>query len=261
MIKNTFILLDGIGEKTERALWQRGILSWDDFLSAGAVPQTIQSRRRLYEESLLYFANELERNNEKPFAEFIQRKDHWRLFQHFRNHACCLDIETNGMPADAGGDITVVGFYDGNRLRQYVRGINLSEEAIAQELSSCKFLITFYGSAFDIPFLKRKYRSLNFAIPHFDLCFAAKRAGIAGGLKKIESQLGFLRDEGIRNMNGFDAVRLWREWKRGSRSSFEALLSYNAADTVNLFRISEIIYEKLYELSGLRKFCEAYADK
>ncbi|MGE5892830.1 MAG: ribonuclease H-like domain-containing protein [bacterium] len=259
MIRNSFIFLDGIGEKTERLLWQKGILSWDDFLSAEIVPLGIRSRRTLYEESLIYFAHELLQDNAKPFARFMQRRDHWRLFDHFGNRACCLDIETNGMPPHDGGEITMVGFYDGRTLRQYIRGINLSEESIAEELVSCKLLITFFGSVFDIPFLKRKYRSLDFAIPHFDLCFAAKRAGITGGLKKVEPQLGILRDEHIRNLNGFDAVKLWQEWNRGKSAALETLCSYNAADTVNLFGLAGIIYEKLLELSGFRKYHEKFS--
>jgi len=259
MIKNTFLVLDGIGEKTERLLWQRGILSWEDFLHMETMPGSLRSRKQLYRESLLYFLMELEQRNEKPFVEFLHRRDHWRLFDAFKDDAICLDIETNGLPCNAGGEITVIGLYGKNGLTQYVKGINLTEEAIREELFSCKLLITFYGSVFDIPFMKRTLCSIDFRVPHFDLCFAARKLGHSGGLKRIEAKFGFERGAEIRNLTGFDAVSLWREWERGATASLETLLSYNRSDTENLFGIAHILYEELCEQSGFRRYREEFA--
>jgi uncharacterized protein YprB with RNaseH-like and TPR domain len=258
MIRNSFIMLDGVGEKTEQLLWKKGILSWDDFIASDKVPRIIRTRKRLYEETLIYFSHELRQNNEKPFAEFIRRKDHWRLFEYFKSNLLCIDIETNGLPADAGGEITVVGLYDGRDFKQYVQGINLFEEAIAEELGSCKVLVSFFGSVFDIPFLKRKFGSLDFTMPHFDLCFASRKVGMAGGLKKIESLLGFSRADEIRNLSGFDAIRLWKEWEIGDRKALDLLLHYNRSDTVNLLGIAEMVYNRLCEQTGFREYYEQF---
>jgi hypothetical protein len=32
MLQNTFLHLPGIGKKTEHAIWEKGIRSWDDLL-------------------------------------------------------------------------------------------------------------------------------------------------------------------------------------------------------------------------------------
>ncbi|PNX52990.1 MAG: hypothetical protein BV458_06800 [Thermoplasmata archaeon M9B2D] len=256
MIEHSFIVLDGIGEKTERDLWEQGILSWDDFLSVSTISNFGCQKKRLYEESLQYFSHELQRMNEKPFAEFIKPKDHWRLFKRFRKYAVCLDIETNGLPLNAGGETTVVGLYDGNSVKQFVKGRNLSEDALFGELSQYKLLITFFGSSFDIPFLKRQFRSLPLDLPHFDLCFSARRVGMTGGLKKIETDLGLTREKNISGLSGYDAVLLWKEWCHGNQTSLNTLLEYNCADTVNLMDIANIIYEMLLENTGFQKYRE-----
>ncbi|UCG77495.1 MAG: ribonuclease H-like domain-containing protein [Nitrospirota bacterium] len=262
MIKNTFLMLDGVGEKTEKLLWQKGILSWDDFMVSDRLPRSIGSKRYLFNEMLTYFTNELSQDNEKPFAEFIKKSDHWRLYDHFKESAICLDIETNGLPASNGGDITVVGLYDHAGFRQYVKGVNLTEDAIFSELSSSKLLISFYGSVFDMPFLSHHYRSLaDLTIPHFDLCFAGRRAGLSGGLKKIEAHLGLKRDDSIDLLNGYDAVKLWGKWENGDRDALETLLYYNEADTVNLMHIANIIYDRLFEKSGFSRFHAKFSDQ
>lgn len=259
MIKNTFLVLDGIGEKTERLLWQRGILSWEDFIRTESIPSSLRSRKQLFRESLRYFLVELEHRNEKPFFEFLHRKDHWRLFDMFREDSICLDIETNGLPCSAGGEITVIGLYGKDGLKQYVKGIDLTEDIVREALDPCKLLITFYGSVFDIPFMKRTLCNLDLNIPHFDLCFAARKLGYSGGLKKIETTLGFEREEEIRNLTGFDAVTLWREWERGNTQALHTLLSYNRSDTENLFGIAHILYEELFKQTGFRRYSAEFA--
>lgn len=252
-------MLDGIGEKTERLLWRNGILSWDDFLSTETLPHVLMNRKSLYKEMLIYFSDELSKYNEEPFAEFINKGDHWRLFRYFRDHSLCIDIETDGISAQHGGEITVVGLYDGKEFRQYVKGMNLNEEDLLHEIASSKLIISFFGSVFDIPFLGNRFPSLNsLNLPHFDLCFASRRAGLRGGLKKIESLLGLERSTEISNLNGFDAVKLWKRWEDGDKRSLDTLLFYNRADTVNLLSIAEIIYQKLLDKSGFDKFYAKY---
>ncbi|GBD99819.1 hypothetical protein BMS3Abin07_01865 [bacterium BMS3Abin07] len=262
MIRNTFLMLDGVGEKTEKLLWKRGILSWEDFLAAGTLPTSLMDRQPLHEEMITYFSHELERYNAKPFAEFIRKSDHWRLYRYFRDHSLCIDIETNGLPAKDGGEITVAGFYDGKDFRQYIKGINLDETSIFRELSSCKLIISFYGRIFDMPFLEKHFSSLkDMELPHYDLCFASRKAGFFGGLKKIEADLGLKRESGINKLNGLDAVKLWQKWETGDRKALDTLLSYNRADTVNLRQIADVIYAKLFDKSGFRKFRAKYSNQ
>lgn len=253
MIRNTFCILDGIGEKLERRLWREGVLTWSDFMDADDVLNLSPEKKRFFDDSLSLYMHELDAGNAAYLAQAIKRREHWRLFNVFRRDAVCLDIETNGLQPGRGGYVTVVGLYDGYDYRSLVRGENLTLENINKELSGYKCLVTFYGAAFDIPFLLRSFPGVRFDIPHFDLCFSARRLGFHGGLKKLERSLEIERDEAVRGMDGYDAVKLWEHARRGSNEAMELLIKYNMEDTVNLLEISEILYDRLRQSTGIEE--------
>ena len=207
MIRHTFSLLNGIGEKLERSLWRRGILTWDDFLRLKEIEGISPERKIAYDDLLTRASIELGVGNAEYFARILKRREHWRLFDIFGEGAVCLDIETNGLQPGSGGYATVVGLYDGHDCRCFVRGENLTVENLNRELSRYKYLITFYGAAFDVPFLIRTFPGIKFDIPHFDLCFTARRLEMNGGLKKLEQMLGIDREECVRGLNGYDAEK------------------------------------------------------
>lgn len=66
--------------------------------------------------------------------------------------------------------MTVVGLYSIGGYKSLIRGENLTEENLQRTLNEYKYLITFYGTIFDIPFLKKEFPNLQIEhIPHFDL--------------------------------------------------------------------------------------------
>lgn len=254
MIRNTFSILNGIGEKTEKRLWRSGILTWEDFLGAKGVDFISPERKRFFDGRLTASREQLKRGNASYFSGAVRCREHWRLFDAFRGEAVCLDIETNGRMPGAGGYVTVVGLFDGYDYRAFLRGENLSAEVLLEELSGYKYLITFFGSVFDVPFLERSMRGFRVDIPHFDLCFGAKRLGIKGGLKRIEQQMGILRAESVQGMDGYDAVLLWERARRGDVEALELLVAYNREDTVNLLGIAERVYGGLKAATGIEEF-------
>lgn len=253
MIRNTFSILNGIGEKLERRLWRDGILSWHDFIGAGDIHFISPDRKAFFDWSLSTAARKLEEMDATFFARSIRRREHWRLFEIFKDNAVYLDIETNGLQPGRGGYVTVVGLFDGFDWRSLVAGENLTAGNLHNALSGYKCLVTFYGSSFDVPFLQRSFPEVRFNIPHFDLCFAAKRLGINGGLKKIEKLFDIERSEEVRGMDGYDAVRLWELAKRGNDEAKRLLLSYNREDTVNLLTIADILYQRLKQSTGIEE--------
>ena len=78
------------------------------------------------------------------------------LLEAFGDSVRYLDIETTGLSAHRH-DVTVVGIYDGQDFRALVRGHDLTERTLRDALDGCKLLVTYFGSAFDVPFL-----SVNF---------------------------------------------------------------------------------------------------
>jgi len=250
MIRNSFSILQGVGDKVERRLWANGIRSWDDFLATDEISFFGLARKRLYDEFLQEAALHLDQEDEQFFAKALRGKEHWRLFPSFRKYAVALDIESNGFMPAQGGYATIVGLYDGTEYKVLVKDRDLTRENIEQELSRYKYLITFFGSGYDIPFLNQTL-GVKFNMPHFDLSFAGKRAGLQGGLKKLEDQFGIQREDAVKGLNGYDAVKLWKAAKRGDAGALDLLITYNRCDTVNLFVLAEQLYGMLRDRSGI----------
>lgn len=253
MLRNSFVLLDGVGYRIEERLWRQGLLCWEDFLEREKVRGFSREVKRRYDQSLEEASTCLNRGLTTYFREKLKPRDAWRLYHEFRDRACFLDIETTGL-SPGESEVTVVGVSDGERVKTLVKGIDLTQEALAEELSRYGLLITFYGAVFDLPFLQRKFPGLRLDIPHIDLCFAGRRAGLRGGLKTVEKELGIERDESIQEMDGLEAVRLWKRWRRhGDREALTTLLDYNRADTANLKPLAEEVYQRLREKTFVEK--------
>lgn len=244
MIESTFVLLKGIGESTERRLWENGVEDWRTFLARDTIPGISSSRKQAYDRDLASAMRHLEEGRSQHFSRCLKPRDHWRLFETFRSTAVFLDIETTGAPP-AEGDVTVVGLYAKGQMTSLVQGSSLSEDRLRQELSQYDLVVTFFGSIFDLPYLRAKFPGLVFDRPHFDLCFAARRLGFGGGLKRIESELSIHRPADLQGLDGWEAVRLWNRWRQGQADALTLLLRYNEADTRNLEPLAEILYSRL----------------
>ena len=253
MIEHTFCILPGIGEHLEKKLWKSGILTWADFLAANSISFISIAKKEYYNLLLSEALQNLESINVSYFARNLRHSEHWRLFQALRGSAVALDIETDGGIARNNGRVTVVGLYDGFDYTALVQGKNLSREKLAAELSRYRYIITFYGAVFDLPYLRDIY-GLSIDLPHFDLCFSGRRAGLRGGLKKIEKTLGMQREASVAGFDGFDAVRLWQEAQRGNDTALELLITYNRHDTINLFELADVIYQKLRAKTDIESF-------
>jgi uncharacterized protein YprB with RNaseH-like and TPR domain len=260
MIRNTFSILSGIGEKKEKMLWREGIITWEDFLTASSVPFLPPAQKAFHDHLIATAAERLDAMDALYFKEFLKSRDHWRLFELFEGDAVCLDIETNGLPHWEGGYPTVVGLYDGHGYRAFIRGRDLTAERLMRALGGSKYLISFYGSVFDVPFLSRTLEGFTLEIPHFDLCFGARRLGFRGGLKKLEKHLGMERSEETTGLDGYDAVILWERSRRGREDALELLLRYNREDTVNLMDIARHVYRGLRASTGIEDYaCAAHS--
>jgi uncharacterized protein YprB with RNaseH-like and TPR domain len=247
-------MLNGIGEKLERHIWRGGVLTWDDFCNCKEVAGISPERKASYDSELSRASTELKTGNAEYFAQAMKRREHWRLFDEFRDGAVCLDIETNGYQPNQGGYVTVVGLYDGYDWKCFVRGENLTAENLNNALEGYKCLITFYGACFDVPFLLKTFPTVKFNIPHFDLCFAARRLKIEGGMKKLETMFGIERDDSVKGMDGYAAVKLWERAALGSAEARDTLIAYNREDTQNLLAMADILYNRLKDSTGFEEY-------
>ena len=230
MLTSTFVHVQGIGYATERQIWEMGVLTWAQFLDAHqALPLPGQKKALILprvEESIVKLAE----RDHAFFAKALPAKDQWRAISEFGGELAYLDIETTG--CGWNDQITVIGLYDGCDMRAFIRGINLDEFTSA--ISNFKMLVTFFGSGFDLPFIRRTFPELRLDQLHVDLCYLLRRLGLTGGLKHVERHLGISRRPEVKGLDGLDATRLWREYRRGSREALDLLLTYNKEDVVNM---------------------------
>jgi len=241
MLKNTFIHIPGIGYKTESKLWKNRILTWEDYLRDSHRIGLFGRRKDKIEACITDSRHHLARGDYQFFASSVPKREVWRVYPEFRNSVAFLDIETTGL--DVSDVITMVGIYDGNQVKTFIREINLDE--IENELSKYSLLVTYNGACFDLPFLRYHFHNAVLDQLHIDLRYPLKRLGYSGGLKQIEHSLNIQRTEETRNLDGFDAVRLWYEYQSGSKESLELLIEYNSEDIVNLKKLMEFAYSRL----------------
>jgi uncharacterized protein YprB with RNaseH-like and TPR domain len=246
MLQRTFIHIPGIGPKTERRLWDCGIRMWGDFIAAAprgrdaGLPMS-PARARLVARELERSEGCLRSGDYAHFAGALPGPEQWRAYDAFKGKAAYVDIETTGLGGRAY--ITVIGLYDGLRTRTYIAGENLDE--FPEDIARYSLLVTYNGATFDLPFIQRAFPDLVLDQLHVDLRYALARLGLTGGLKAVEFKVGVARDERVAGLDGWDAVRLWREYQAGSEESLETLVLYNRADIENLELLMEHAYDGL----------------
>jgi uncharacterized protein YprB with RNaseH-like and TPR domain len=257
MLTSTFIHAPGIGPATERALWAQGATTWQQFLNDPSGWRIPGRQRDSLEATICESLRHLDENRVDYFARKVPKREHWRAVSCFPRIGY-LDIETDGGYGD--DSITVIGLYSEGDMRSYIKGKNLAQ--FAYDCQDLDGFVTFFGTGFDLPFLARRFPVLKDVFGdrlHIDLCPLFKRAGYSGGLKSIERQIGVRRTPETEGLSGMDAVRLWRAYQRGGRTSVEArelLIAYNREDVINMETLFGYLQPKLRSLLDPPKLCE-----
>jgi uncharacterized protein YprB with RNaseH-like and TPR domain len=244
LLENTFVHVPGIGAPMERALWDRGCMTWSDALTGiNDLPFGAASRdivRMVLNKSV----EALETKEHQFFSKALGTANAWRAWPSFRSECVYLDIETDG--GQSGDSITTVGIYDGNEFEVFVKGQNI--ESFRDRISDFGMIVTFFGLGFDIPMIRKRYPNLSLDHIHLDLCPTLRDVGIKGGLKKIEKELGIARGEETDGLSGRDAITLWRRFDRfKDDKALETLIAYNREDVVNLETLAQIAFDKKKE--------------
>lgn len=236
MIDRTFLHLPRTGATTEQKLWRSGIGNWNDFLSAGTV-KGFSREKKTVADDVLHASKRALHRGESTFFMNLPSAQHWRLYPSFADEAVFVDIETSWR-----GDVTVLGVYDGKKVKQFVRGENLNARTVREHVDG-KILVTYNGASFDLPVLRRCFGQAAVArVPHFDTMHLARRLGYRGGLKALEISLGIRRPDAVAGMSGADALTLWELYRKtGDEEHLKTLLAYNEEDIVNLQHVAKTL--------------------
>ena len=246
MIRNSFIFLEKIRKRKEQSIWEQGIKDWQDFIKRDDVKGISKEKKFYYNRKLKEAQQELFNDNVSYFINKLPKIEMWRLYGHYNEEVCFLDIEI-----DSYGKIILVGISDYYNSNFFVKGVNLNKNLLERELNKYKLMITFNGSSFDLPKLKKELQ-INFNLPHIDLKPLCVNLNLKGGLKEVEKILELKRPL---NLYG-NPVDLWKTFHAsGDREYLELLIEYNREDIENLKFIMNYIYndmsEKLYKQINL----------
>ena len=245
MIRNTYIHLPKVGLKKEFIIREQGINDWDDFLERD-IKGISKKTKAFYDRKILEAKKELYEGNSAYFTDKVPTTETWRLYEFFKDEIVFLDIETSSSTS-MESYLTVIGLYDGIDTKTMVKGINLNPAALKNELKKNKLIVTFNGSSFDLPYLNKKFPGLIPDIPHIDVRHLCNKAGLKGGLKEIEKQIGITRNNVIvERMYGGDPIKLWRMFRAtGDKYYLDLLVEYNEEDVINLKKIAEYAIKKI----------------
>ena len=161
---------------------------------------------------------------------------------HDASRVLFLDVETTGLSRHYD-ELTLVGWLLDGVYRVYVPGDD--PQQLLSSLGMASALVTFNGTLFDLAFLSKSFPGLSLPRAHADLRFLAKRVGLTGGQKAIETELGIQIRSGVEDLDGAQAVLLWHRYLRGDVRSLRRLIDYNRCDVLAMRHILDEVLERL----------------
>lgn len=236
MLENSFAHLPGISTDIESKLWKLGYHTWDhleeniaEVFGAKKAAKVLigieESRAALDMGEYQFFQNKFKGPEKWRCLPALMSKDQCKQIAY-------LDIETTGLgfpPAAYSTSIAVL--FGGELFVEYKHEKKRDLMRRLQDEAAC--FVTFNGASFDLPFLRREF-DLELRNPHVDLRYWMTKHGHRGGLKKIQQAFAEVRQRDSMDIDGYDAVRLWRMHEWGVERALETLMTYNAEDTVVL---------------------------
>ncbi|PXF55631.1 MAG: hypothetical protein C4B58_14815 [Deltaproteobacteria bacterium] len=246
MLLSTFQHIKGIGKKTELALWDNGITTWEKYIKNNGHQLSLFEKETIttLNESIKAYKN----GNLAFFANRLPRSEYYRIALTYPQDTIFLDIETTGLSLYYD-QITLVGWSIGRKYGVYLQ--DQDEAGLLEALNSAKAIVTFNGTIFDLKFLQKWFPDIYIPPIHIDLRFFAKRAGLSGGQKAIEPKIGYKRPKLIEGMEGESAPILWYKYRRGDKASFKELVTYNHADIEGMKWIFDYTIEKIYDINKI----------
>ncbi len=251
MLTSTFQHLTGIGKKTEQDLWSSGVLSWDDFQLQRRSPQMSMFDLEAQDPQLGELSisqRALCEGDADYFAASLPKQEHYRIALAFPTRTLFLDIETTGLSLYYDS-ITLIGWSFNDEYGLYIKGNDPDRLGVA--LAQAKVIVTFNGSVFDLPFLRREFPDLKIPMAHVDLRFLGRRVGFIGGQKHVESAIGWQRVGPLAEIEGVTAPLLWYRYRRGDIDALRLLVAYNRADIAGMKKIFDTAIDRLLAMDYL----------
>lgn len=244
LIRSSFVHLPGISAARESRLWDQGVFDWDDLVNREPEQLDLfRGRRSALRTAVEASELALASGDIAYFGRALPRREHYRIAASFPDRCTFLDIESTGLSTyyDA---VTLIGWSAGAQYTALIDPRGTGQ--LDQVLREFPVVVTFNGTLFDLPFLTKRFDVDWSAVLHVDLRYLARRVGLTGGQKKIESAIGVARDAPLEGVTGAEAVALWFDYKEGDLDALRDLVRYNHADVEGMKHVFE---ETLHRLS------------
>ncbi len=231
LLRRSFVHLKGVGPRSEKHLWKIGMTDWEELLKHA--PQMFKSKRlddvcQSIEQSLAAW----DRGDLYYFDRQLPGAERWRLIPGGFDDIAYFDIEAanGGMPPAT--ESTAVAFCFRGELHQEYE-YSRKRDLLNWIMDEASLFCTYNGAAYDLPFLSAEF-GLALHKAHIDLCPWLRRQGFKGGLKAIQKTTAHLHQRSSMDLDGYDAVRLWKMHEEAQPGALETLLTYNAEDVLIL---------------------------
>lgn len=245
LLRRTFTHIKGIGPRSERHLWKQGIVDWTTL--ALEAPRFYRGQRlETVMESLAATEKAWDAEDLYYFHQQLPGRDRWRMIPGGFDDIAYFDIEASGGGMPPLAYSTTIAFYFRGEVYQE-HEFEAKRELLAFILENASMVCTYSGSTYDLPFLTAEY-GMRFPLPHIDLCPWLRRQGFKGGLKSIQKLKAHLPQRTALDINGYDAVRLWRLHQEGEPNALSSLQTYNAEDAIILEPLLVEAYNQEIEL-------------
>ena len=243
LLRCSFQHLPGISASREERFWAQGILDWTDVNQASPIQPDLYDERANSLQLALEASEEALANRDIAFfASRLPKREYYRIASSFPEHCVFLDIETTGL-SKYYDNITLVGWSVGDRYTALIEPRSI--ENLEFDIREHPIVVTFNGTLFDLPFLTKCFKADWSGMFHIDLRYLAKRVGLKGGQKKIESEIGLNRESGLVEIDGAQAVALWFDYKEGDLNALRQLVRYNHADVEGMKSLFEEAVQRL----------------
>ena len=229
----------GISPPQERSLCQQGISTWRQLLQYYRVRGENKRYERLRSQIEMFeTARTLELTD--VIVNMMPVGKRSRIVSDRYEKALFFDIETSGTSPTSS--ITMISALLDDREYTFVAGRNLHE--FLKLWRQAEIVVTFNGKRFDVPRVIREFK-ISTVPAHVDLMDEGRVYGLRGGLKAIEYQLGFVREELI-CCDGLTAIQEWKAYvQHNDTVALNRLMRYNIEDVRSL----KFLYSTLLKLS------------
>ena len=250
LLRRSFQHLPGISASEEARLWAEGITDWKDLIRHTPVQLDLYRKRGDALQSEVQASEAALANRDIAFfAHRLPKREFYRIAASFPECCAFLDIESTGL-STYYDQITLVGWSVGSTYTVLVDPGQI--EQLERDLQAHPIVVTFNGSLFDLPFLAKRFKADWTGRFHVDLRYLAKRVGLTGGQKKIEVEIGLVREGSLEGIAGAEAVALWFDYKAGDLDALRDLVRYNHADVEGMKSLFEEVIRRVAPEAGAR---------